>query len=271
MSPEQAAGEPSLEPRPTSTPSAWCCTRCWPAGRRSPAPPPGDPPAGDRRRSPARSPQAQDRSASRRRGGRAGARETARRPLADSRRVRPGVDGRRVRHGEPAREATARWPPSARSLGCLGWLSLARSAGSGFRQADPRAVHRPDPVQHRARSGRRAHLHAHRPPEPRRPAALRHRHGRPAGRGAAPAVRSAADGSDPGRRARRPGDRQQPAVRLAGRPLDRLRQAGKAVEGPGGRRARRSISRRPTGPAGAGAGTAGWSTRRSYNTGLCRS
>ena len=36
MSPEQAAGGPSVDGRTTSTRSAACCTRCWPASRPSP-------------------------------------------------------------------------------------------------------------------------------------------------------------------------------------------------------------------------------------------
>ena len=40
MSPEQAAGEQRSTAAPTSTRSARCSTRCWPASRRSPAPPP---------------------------------------------------------------------------------------------------------------------------------------------------------------------------------------------------------------------------------------
>ncbi len=45
-------------------------------------------------------------------------------------------------------------------------------------------------------------------------------------------------GGDPRRGAGRPGHRQQPALRVARRPVARLRQAGKAAEGPGGGRPR---------------------------------
>ena len=65
-------------------------------------------------------------------------------------------------------------------------------------------------------------LHPDRAAEPRRPAALRHRDGEPAGGGVAPPVRPDADGGDPGRRPGRPGHRQQPAVRVARRTVDRL-------------------------------------------------
>ena len=40
MSPEQAIGDREVTPAPTSTLSAACCTRCWWASRRSPAPRP---------------------------------------------------------------------------------------------------------------------------------------------------------------------------------------------------------------------------------------
>src|SRR5207244_9924867 len=56
-------------------------------------------------------------------------------------------------------------------------------------------------------------FHSDRAPERRRPPALRHRHGGPAGGDPAPSARPDADGSDRGRRPRGAGDRQQPAVR----------------------------------------------------------
>ena len=49
MSPEQAMGEREITARPTSTRSARCSTRCWPASRRSPAHRAGDRRAGGHR------------------------------------------------------------------------------------------------------------------------------------------------------------------------------------------------------------------------------
>ena len=272
MSPEQAAGERDARLRgPTSTPSAWCCTRCWPAEPPFTGPTAqADPRAGDRGGAPPGHRAAQDRFPPRRRRRRARAREASGRPLADRRRVRRGARDADVgAHGEPRAMPAARRRAAIPGLSAagsrvlaLGWVGLRTAAGA-------RAVRRADPVQRRARPGSRAHLHARSSrlsPDGRQLFVTGD--GRPPGGGAAPSVRSAADGSDRRRRAGRPGDRKQPPVRLAGRTLDRLRQAGKAVEGPGGRRARHRSGAVPTGPAAVGAGTVGWSTPRPTTPGL---
>ena len=127
---------------------------------------------------------------------------------------------------------------SARSVGARGRARCSRSGGWAFAaRATSAAAAGPDPVQRRVRPGRAAHLHADRAPQPGRPAALRHGDGQPARGSPASPARPAADGSDHRRRPGRPGDRQQPAVRVAGRTMGRLRQAEEALEGPGGGRA----------------------------------
>ena len=114
------------------------------------------------------------------------------------------------------RHSAVPWALSAGLLLVLGWVGLRHGA-------DAASLGRTDAVQHRARSGRGAHLYPDRAPQPGRPAALHDRHGQPAGGGPASPVRPAADGGDRRGRTGRPGDRQQPAVRVAGRTLDRVR------------------------------------------------
>ena len=115
-------------------------------------------------------------------------------------------------------------------------------------------------VQRRAGAARAAHLHPDRAHESRRPAALHHRDGEPERGGAAPPARPDADGGDPRRRAGRPGNRQQPALRLARREVGGLSQEWQAPEGAGGRRAAGGPGGLRLGAAEAGAETAAWCT-----------
>ena len=172
----------------TSTHLASCCTRCWPADRRSPAPTSR---RSSRRSSRPRSPRSSASASGPTHVDAAVARALEKLP-ADRWQTAAEFAEALAGTADPGSGSwvgvSDRLPPGP-VLGCAA-RSPAGSAGSVARSPS-RPYGRPDPVQRRARSGRRAHLHADRPPQPRRPAVLRDGHGRPAGRGAAPAVRSA--------------------------------------------------------------------------------
>ena len=182
MSPEQAAGDKALDAADRLVLAGRrCCTRCWPASRRSPAPPP-------RRSWPSGSP-------SRRRacgrcgrpcragGGRGhpeGARAGAGGPVRDGGAVRPGAarhgDRRDGRHGAvavptapsppPARAPSAPprpprpcpWPPSPSppaSSSAAACCSPGGTTGAGAEHAERHPRRRRAPLRQPGRLGRR--------------------------------------------------------------------------------------------------------------------